>query len=889
SENIFIDNIKFESTDAPVNAAGTLVINEIDYDQPGTDNAEFIEIKNVSNEAIALGAYSLELYNGSNGGLYNTIVLDNAILSAGDYYVVCADASTVDHCDQDVTPDTNLIQNGAPDAIRLVNTTLAETVDQVSYEGSVVDVVDVVEGTGTESFDSNSIPDVGLSRTPDGADSNDNNADFAFRCSTPGALNSDQSSNCVAPSEVLISAIQGSGIESPLVGETVTVEAIVVGDFQSGGLGSQGDLRGFYLQEESSDWDTDAKTSEGIYVFDGTSPGVDVAVGDKVVVTGTVAEYFGETQINVTSGSVVKQSSGNTVTPTSLLLPATETITNSDGDLIANLEAYEGMLISFPQSLSVTELYQLDRFGELRLAQGGRFFQFTQNSLPSVSGFQTHLEDIARRNVILDDGLSNQNPDPIRYPAPGLTTDNALRMGDTVTGLTGVVRYSRGSGGSGDEGYRIMPTAEPVFVAENARSEAPEVGGTLKVASFNVLNFFNTLDTSAGACYPSFSRGDCRGADNQAEFDRQLEKTVTALSTIGADVYGLLEIENDYTDGSSSAIATLTSALNATETSCSEFGYVDPGARIGSDAIAVGMIYCKDTVELASGSTPSILDDSDLEALGMESRAPLFNGYATNRATLATTFTEKASGESLTIAINHFKSKGDSGLADSETCQNAPGSDLNCDQNDGQGFWNQRRTFAAEALSAWLQTFPTGHTDPDFLVMGDLNGYAMEGPVTALIDRGYTNLVTEFHSAGDAYSYVFDGQAGNLDHGLANASLLTQVNDAQDWHINSDEADGLDYNTDFGRNTSLFDGTVPFRSSDHDPLIIGLNLQSIARGDYDQDGDIDRNDMLLLRQHLNENVEPGHPMDWNDDGRITGLDIRLLILQCSNQHCASSN
>ena len=73
------------------------------------------------------------------------------------------------------------------------------------------------------------------------------------------------------------------------------------------------------------------------------------------------------------------------------------------------------------------------------------------------------VDDLARRTLVLDDGLTVQNPDPIRYPAPALDTGNTVRMGDIATNLVGNIRYSRGSGGSGDENYRLEPVEEPIL------------------------------------------------------------------------------------------------------------------------------------------------------------------------------------------------------------------------------------------------------------------------------------------------------------------------------------------------------------------------------------------------------------------------------------------
>ena len=117
-------------------ASTSLVISEVDYDQPSTDDAEFLELRNISGSAINLGPYAVELVNGNTGGavVYQTIDLPDVTLAAGDHYVVCANAATTANCDLDVLPDSTLIQNGAPDATGLrLGSTL---VDALSYEGN---------------------------------------------------------------------------------------------------------------------------------------------------------------------------------------------------------------------------------------------------------------------------------------------------------------------------------------------------------------------------------------------------------------------------------------------------------------------------------------------------------------------------------------------------------------------------------------------------------------------------------------------------------------------------------------------------------------------------------------------------------------------------------
>ena len=181
-----------------------------------------------------------------------------------------------------------------------------------------------------------------------------------------------------------------------------------------------------------------------------------------------------------------------------------------------------------------------------------------------------------------------------------------------------------------------------------------------------------------------------------------------------------------------------------------------------------------------------------------------------NRPTLAQTFQQNSNGALVTVVVNHLKSKGSDCLDVGDP-----------DTGDGQGNCNITRTKAAIAMVNWLATNPTGAGDTDYLIIGDLNSYAMEDPITAIVNNGYTNLL---NSIAGAYSYVFDGQSGYLDHALASSSLTPQVTGITEWHINADEPIVMDYNMEFkdpNHVNSLY-AINPFRSSDHDPVIVGL-------------------------------------------------------------------
>lgn len=632
--------------------------------------------------------------------------------------------------------------------------------------------------------------------------------------------------NC-GDSYTLISAIQGSGGTSPLVGSTVSVEGIVVADLQGAGQ-----LGGFFLQQADAEADGNAATSEGIYVSGGTTA---VNPGDHVRVTGAVAETYGMTQLAATAV---------TVCATGQAMPAAANVSLPVNALTA-LEMVEGMRVTLPQALTVSETFGLGRYGQVLLSNG-RLLQPTNVVAPGAAANALQAQNNLNQ-ILLDDGSNLQNPDPVIFPAPGLSASNTLRGGDTVTGVQGVLAYDFGE-------YRVIPTQTPAFVHSNPRPAAPvaPAGTNLKVASFNVLNYFN--GDGLGSGFPT-----SRGADTAAEFQRQTAKTVSAILGLNADVIGLTEIENDGY-GPYSAIAQLVQSLNLA-VGASVYSYVNPGvSQIGTDEIAVGFIYRNDRVALQGSA--AILDAS-VDPQFIDTR---------NRPALAQTFRPLASNNRITVVINHLKSKGSAcdDLGDPDT-------------GDGQGNCAQTRTAAAQALVDWLQTDPTGSTDADYLIIGDLNAYAKEDPIMAITGAGYADMIARFAGA-NAYSYVFDGQAGYLDHALASPALTAQILGASDWHINADEPIALDYNTEFksvSQQTSFYAADA-FRSSDHDPLIVAVRLVP----DLDGDGDVDNNDMLIVTAARNTAALNNDPRDINRDGIINVTDARALSLQCTRARCA---
>ena len=588
------------------------------------------------------------------------------------------------------------------------------------------------------------------------------------------------------PATTSIAEVQGDGGRSPLEGQVVTITGIVTGDFQDNDADTRNNLGGFYLHSENPD--ADPSSSEGVFVFDGKNPATDVETGDRVAVSGIVKEHFGETQI---AASSVRITGAGSVQAVDVELPVMTLMRNSDGEEIADLERYEGMLVRFPQRLFVSNLRFLERFGEVGLAAGGRPQQFTNANRADAAGFALHKRDIAARSIVLDDGRREMSPKVIRHLTAGASADYSLRAGDTISGVTGNLRYSRGSGPDGTETWRLMPGSDTLFTDSNPRPGAPAPAGNFRVASFNVLNFFSNIDTGRPTCGP-LGRDNCRGADSREELARQLEKTVTALAMLDADVIGLVELEND----ASASVSTLVDALNA-RLSSSAYRYLDTGS-IHDDAIKTAFIYRQATAKPVG----------DFEILDNEVDAR-FNDER-NRPALAQTFEARGNGARLTIALNHLKSKGSNCNAEGDP-----------NRDDGQGNCNLTRSNAAAALADWMATDPTGSGDPDFLIIGDLNAYLHEDPIQALQAAGLTNLL----SAGrNSYSFLFSAQIGALDHAAASPALAQQVAGITEWHINADEPPLLDYNLENGRDPVLFDGTTPYRASDHDPVIVDFTL-----------------------------------------------------------------
>jgi predicted extracellular nuclease len=648
-----------------------------------------------------------------------------------------------------------------------------------------------------------------------------------------------------------ISAIQGSGVLSPLVGEVVDVEAIVTGDFQG-----SSELSGFYIEEPVAERDANPATSEGLFIFSS----LPVAARDRVRVRGTVAE-FASAADSVTSrltelasvSSVQVCREGDSLPPTSdVTLPV---------DSPSYWERYEGMQVRFTQQLVVAGNVNLGNFGQIDIAPSV-LYQPT-HSIGNTASWSAAADLNARSRIALDDGstLSNRNINGgtvAPYPAPGLSNANTLRVGALVnpnangspTPLVGVLDDRFGA-------YRVHPT-EPVTFSNtpNPRPDTAAVAAAaasrFTIVNANVLNFFTTV-------------GGMRGAATSEELINQRAKLVAQLATTGGDIIGLSEIQNFENGGTNggtytnSAIADLTDAL----------------------AIATGRNYkFVDTLDAASLAPGNDAEDNGTDAIRnaiiYDASAVTPVGYTAlyyqndqNRPSLARTF-KPASGpgandQTFTVVLNHFRSKGSS-------C--GPASD-----DPFQGNCNGMRVSMAGNVSAWLATNPTA--DPAAnrrqILIGDFNAYFGEDPIQMLLGAGgYANLIDLLHGP-TAYSYNFASQLGYLDHALVNAAALPLVKDVAHLHINADEPaalQALESDTKSLVAQTAYYAPNEFAASDHDPIVIGFNPLA---GDFSEDGVLDDDDRtaLLAAAHATPNAAVDRRMDMNGDGAITQADFHV--------------
>lgn len=432
-------------------------------------------------------------------------------------------------------------------------------------------------------------------------------------------------------------------------------------------------------------------------------------------------------------------------------------------------EQLEAMRVTLAHPLTVIDSYPLARYGSLTLADHDRYVR-TQQHAPAATS-----PDSDTATLELDDGKRSIGPTPLPYPAGGLGGPRTIRAGDQVASLDAILDWRYG-------GWHLQPRHTPTFRSHNPRPPVPPRpdAATVRVAALNLENAFN--GDGHGGGFPT-----ARGARTASAFARQKARLVATLSALQADIMVLVELENDGY-GDQSSLAEMTRALGPS------WRYVQPDGGDGHDAIRVAIVYNDNTVRPV-GEPQRITD------------GPFARG---SRPPLAQTFRTRSSADALRVVAAHFKSK---------RCHGARNG--NRDRGDGQGCYVAARVRAAQQLAAWLTGLPDVPGLAGTLIAGDLNSYARETPLTRLADAGFTDLVRHFHGLGN-HSFRFRGRVGTLDYGLASPDLLPRVQEARIWSANSDEPPALGYPST--RVPLAAADAFPWRSSDHDPVIVDIAL-----------------------------------------------------------------
>ncbi|WP_291042940.1 ExeM/NucH family extracellular endonuclease [Herbiconiux sp.] len=824
------------SASASVDGTG-VVINEV-YSKGGSANApfnkKFVELYNPGDSAVSLDGWSLQYRSSGGTAVANGVAPLSGSIAPDSYFLAQINGNGEVGAALP-TPDIDLggalNPSGTNGTLYLASTTTALTLPVGAVATGTEGVVDLIGFGTSNTFEGAVVATVGANGVPNSlnrtgfADSDNNAADFVTSDAvtpqssgtgepepTPTPTPTDTPEPTPTPTETpapgtttAIPDIQGPGSASPIVGQTVSALGVVTAAYGTGGF------NGYYIQAPGTGGAIDFAThttSDAIFVYS-PSTAASVQVGDYVSVTGAVSEYFDLTQITVTNAAGLQKLDASTVeapTPAVVELPADAT----------QRESLEGMLVAPQGGFTVSNTYSTNQYAEIGLAAGDSpLITPTEIARPGSAEYDAAVADNAARAVTLDDGattnfLSNANKG---IALPFLTQNPAITVGSSVAFTAPVILDYRNSA------WKFQPTTQltaegalPATFTDVRQPQPEDVGGQVAIASFNVLNYFTTTgDQLTGCTYYTDRAGnpitvnrgcDARGAANAENLARQQAKIVAAITGLGADVVALEEIENSarFGDDRDAALGTLVGALNTAE-GAEEWAFVpSPDASslpASEDVIRTAFIYKKAAVEPVGAS--HVLVDT---------------AFSNARAPLAQEF--KAAGgsddETFIAIVNHLKSKGDS---------DPPATGDNA--NGIQGAFNGDRTRQAAALLEFAEGLQTELGTTDVFLIGDFNSYTQEDPSVAIQEAGYVDQGSKTGS----YTYSFSGQSGSLDHVYASASADAKVTGADVWNINSGESIAKEYSR-FNYNLTDFYSPDVYRSSDHDPVIVGYDFAAAA-------------------------------------------------------------
>lgn len=712
-----------DNTECEAPAAEKVVINEIDYDQGGTDDAEFIELYNSGNIDVNLAELTVQLVNGTTGAIEETLTPGAGTLFAGTYFVFCVNAANTANCDLDVAAAMNLIGDTGPRAVALRKSGVL--IDTVSYDGN--SIAPYTEGNAVGLIDNPATAIAGLSRFPNGTDSDQNSADLSQRCITPGAANTFVSTNCGGGNSVEIHEIQGNGLASPFEGNVVTSNDNIV---------TAVGFEGFYMQTPPARVDADPETSQGIYVFTNVAPSV--AVGDQIDVTGQIDEFFDLTEFT-NSPLVSIDSSGNPL-PAPIVLDATTPSPNQPQPA-TELERYEGMLVSF----SGIATDGSDQFGDITVVAGTqRPFRGPGIAFPGLPGLPVW------------DGnpeIFDLNPDGLGFP-------NEQMFGTQTVSAEGPLSYSFGD-------YQVLPTtlslgAMPAF----PRAVRAALPGEMTVATFNVLRFFDTVDD------PLTDDAITSPADFAARLEKYSEYIRVTLAT--PDIVAIQEVENLV------SLQAIADQIAADQPGVVYSAWLIDGNDVGGIDVGYLTRDASITVNEVSRFGEDLLLSFDGSLLF--DRPPLI---------LDAVFTGNGAGFPVTVVNLHQRSLGgiEGSEATRVKTKRLEGAEevagLVQDLQTGDP---APRVIVAGDINAY--EFTDGYVDVTGIITGILDPLGAEFPGTDLVNPDLRNHVLDL-PADERYSFIFGGSAQALDHIASSSTLQPWFRDAAFARGNADAPNSL--------------------------------------------------------------------------------------------------
>ncbi|WP_416418185.1 ExeM/NucH family extracellular endonuclease [Paenarthrobacter aromaticivorans] len=801
----------------PGNSAA--VINEAYLSGGSSGSAfknKFVELYNSSDTSVSLAGWSLQYRSATATGAPTGITpLTGSIPAKGYYLIQGATNSGTSTAPALPAPDlqaTGTLNPGGT-AGTLVLAKQSNAVSPLGV-GSVTDnaaIADLLGYGASNTFETSAATaptgntDVRSLNRSNGVDTGSNAADFSLSATiTPTASGggTPPTEPEPAPGFKTIAEIQGTSTASPLVGSTVTTRGKVTAVYATGGF------NGYYVQTPGSGGEAAgaARTaSDALFIYSPTTTGT-VQPGDYLQLTGVVSEFANQTQLTVEAAGLQKLSeAAPEVKPTAFEMPANE----------AAREALEGMLVAPQGPYTVTDNYSLSQYGEIGLAAGtSPLVQPTAVATYGSAEYAGVVAENALRAIKLDDGASTnflKDATTKAQQLPYLTTSDPVRVGSPARFRTDVIL------GYGNNSWKFQPltaltptnadTVQPASFSASRPDGPADVGGNLKLASFNVLNYFTTTGDQLSGCIfytdrdgnPITVKEGCnaRGAANAENLQRQQSKIVAAVTKAGADVVSLEEIENSAQFGKNrdDALSKLVDALNVKAPGVWDYVRTPANAPPPSDEdmVRTAFIYKKAVAEPVG---ESIIHNDTV-------------AFASARKPLAQVFKPVGADEDkkFIAIVNHFKSKGSAATPD--------------DTDKGQGASNIARTEQAESLLAFSKDLQASNgTDKVFLI-GDFNAYAKEDPINVLTGAGYADL----EAGTGKHSYLFGGMVGSLDHILASPAAAGIVTGTDIWNINSVESVALEYSR-YNNNVTNYYAGDEFRASDHDPVVVGMNLGS---------------------------------------------------------------